>query len=134
MAKQVSFEQFASAMEAAGIEVDGIKLRELAADSGTVDVATIPVLTSAELVEYTAKTGRKATNLYAAVMTFVQGKFTKAHYGRLANLRRDIAQMEAALPALQALEADLSEGAENTVIPAGWTITGDDAAGFVSSK
>lgn len=134
MAKQVTFDAFKAGLEAAGITVDAIKMRQLAADSGNVDLATIPVTATAAVIEYTPKKGKTPTpNLYAVVQSFVNGKLSQAHFGRLANLRQDVAKMEAALPALKALCEDLDNGAENTEIPENWVIDGDDASGYSSS-
>lgn len=135
MAKQVSFEQFKAGLEAAGMEIDGITLRKLAADSGTVDVSTIPTTATAAVTEYTPKRGKNPEpNLYAVVQTFVNGKLMQAHFGRLSNLRQDVAKMRAALPALEALCEDLDNGAGNTEIPEGWLVDGDDEAGYHSSR
>ena len=135
MAKSVTFEAFKAGLEAAGIEVDDIKMRQLAADSGNVDLASIPVHAAASVTEYLPKRGKNpVANLYAVVQTFVGGKLTQAHFGRMSSLRQDIAKMEAALPCLKALAEDLDNGAENTEIPDGWVIDGDDAAGYSSSQ
>ena len=135
MAKQVTFDAFKAGLEAAGIVVDEIKMRQLAADSGNVDLATIPSTATAAVIEYTPKKGKSPTpNLYATVQAFVNGKLGQAHFGRLSNLRQDIEKMEAALPALKALAEDLDNGAEHTELPEGWCVDGDDASGYSSSK
>lgn len=132
---QVTYEAFKAGLEAAGIAVDDAKMRQLAADSGNVDLETIPNTATAEIQEYTPKRGKNPVpNLYAVVSAFVQGKWGQAHFGRLSSLRQDVEKMEAALPALKALVEDLDGEAENTTIPEGWTIDGDDSRGYHSTR
>jgi len=135
MSQKVTFEAFAAGLESIGLDVPKVKVCQMALDSGNVDEATIPTLAAASLREYTPTKGKApVARLYAVVETSVRGKTTQAHFGQLAKLRQDVAKMEATLPALKALIEDLDTGAENTTIPDGWVISGDDTAGYHSSK
>jgi len=131
MSKLVSFESFAAGISAMGMELSDSEVKALAASSGKVDVSSIPA--SVEVVEYTPKNA-KSSMLYATVTSYESGRSNKLHFGRMENLRSDIRKLEALLPALRALEADIVEGGDNTDLPDGWAITGENDKGFVSAK